>query len=88
MKVKSALNVAILARLLKVRGIEAANEITAVMAEKPMVQRPCPVMVFHHLAPTRQCRPIMNVSRSCKSNAFSALVYRHLLFKRNMTAVK
>jgi hypothetical protein len=40
MKVNNAEKVAILASPLKVRGIEAANEMTAVMAAKPIVHMP------------------------------------------------
>jgi predicted regulator of amino acid metabolism with ACT domain len=61
MKVKRAEKVATFAKVEKVLGSEAKNEIAAVMAENPIVQSPWPVIVFHHLAPTRQCRPIMKV---------------------------
>jgi hypothetical protein len=60
--VKRAEPVASVARVLKVRGRDATKEMMAVMAAKVMVQVPCPVIVFHHLAPTRQCRPMMKVS--------------------------
>ena len=62
MKVKAAEAVARVARVLKVRGREATNEMMAVIAANTMVQVACPVMVFHHLAPTRQCRPMMKTS--------------------------
>lgn len=89
MKVKKAENVASLASPENVRGRDAAKEIRAVTAEKTIVQVPWPVMVFHHLAPTRQCRPMMKVSAyhvsKDSSNMFSGGI---LLFKMNMTAVK
>ena len=56
-KVNRAEAVAPLERAPKVRGSEQIQETTATIAEKPMVQTECPVMVLRYFAPTKQCNP-------------------------------
>ena len=57
MNVNTAEAVAPLERAPKVRGREQIQEMTATMAEKPMVQTEWLVMVLRYLAPTKQCNP-------------------------------
>ena len=57
MNVVNALTAASLARVSNVWGSEQKNETTAMIALKPMVQRPWLVMVLRYLAPTKQWKP-------------------------------
>lgn len=59
--VKKAEKVAIVARAEKVRGSEHAQETTATMALKAIVQMPWLDMVLRYLAPVRQWKPMMKV---------------------------
>lgn len=55
--VKSAETVARRARAENVRGSEQIHEMTAMMAEKPIVHIPWLEIVLRYFAPTRQWKP-------------------------------
>ena len=55
--VKKAEKVASFERVSKVRGKEQSQDMTAMMTEKLIVQRPPLLMVLRYLAPVRTWRP-------------------------------